>query len=158
VESDLALMLVARHWSVWASMACSADTLARSGKRMKRTLWILPVCAVLSVTIPASIADAQIFSNGRNTGEFGEVFGAGSITCGEWLSSDNMQQQGSNWILGYWTGIAHDDRKSRLAANEQTEKKILKEISELCRKNPDWGLTNAVAHIYFDLEHGKSRR
>jgi len=72
-------------------------------------------------------------------------FGSSS-TCAEWLHEGLTQ--GSNWILGYWSGRNAENGVSHEVGSTIDDDGIIEEMKHVCKAEPSLRVTDAVDKVY----------
>ena len=72
-------------------------------------------------------------------------FGSGS-SCFKWLHEGVTQ--GSNWILGYWSGRNAEIGTSRQVGSTVDDEDIIEEMRLLCETEPSLSVKSAVDKVY----------
>lgn len=73
----------------------------------------------------------------------------GSQSCATWLAGDAQKAQGSEWALGFWTGLNLAFGKK--VGSHTDAPGVLGEIEKVCRDSPSLVLIEAARRAYADM-------
>jgi hypothetical protein len=81
------------------------------------------------------------------------TFGIGRQSCASWLMDFQSEQEGSAWILGYWSGINYSDAMAgRRAVGESTDGPgVLGEMKKRCRERPAENMQSELINLFIEL-------
>jgi len=100
---------------------------------MFRLLTVLAASSVLALT-PAHSEPSQ-------------SFGMGTSSCATWKLHPSNDNAGSNWILGFWSGL-NDASTTHFVGRDTDAPAILAEVALICAAKPSMILQYAVISYY----------
>lgn len=80
-----------------------------------------------------------------------KAFGIGIRSCATWLDDPGSEISGSNWILGYWTGMNTNNNTNHAVGDSTDALGIISEIKKLCTEKPSLTLSEAAEKTYWFL-------
>jgi hypothetical protein len=80
------------------------------------------------------------------------VTGIGRLSCAHWLSNPEIEAQGNDWILGYWTASNEDGPINHMVGHNSDVDAILGEIKKICAQEPSTRLLEAVGRVYLQFQ------
>ena len=79
------------------------------------------------------------------------VLGAGTKSCGYWLSNPSNKFEGEVWILGFWSGINVGSPMTRMVGKTTDAQGILAGVEKVCDDDPAQELITAVISLHHEL-------
>jgi hypothetical protein len=76
----------------------------------------------------------------------------GSYSCATWLSSPENERDGTNWLLGFWSGKNIEKKRDGTIGSNTDTAGIVAEVKLNCQTEPSQSLLNAVNGVYTKME------
>lgn len=83
------------------------------------------------------------------------TFGIGRSSCATWQSNQANRTAGSNWLLGFWTGLNAANTSNNLVGAKTDGLGIIAEVEKICSQRPSMDLMDATTAVYSALAQGK---
>lgn len=75
------------------------------------------------------------------------VFG-GTISCAAWLESPSTEVQGSQWLLGFWSGKNMEAEGGGQVGRSTDAAGVVGEVRLVCQASPSKSLISATLETY----------
>jgi|ERR1700682_2849584 hypothetical protein len=79
-------------------------------------------------------------------------FGIGIKSCEHWLSNPETESAGSNWILGYWSGMNVFHPDNHMVGSKTDGDAIIQEVRKICNQSPSTNLVVVINAVYLNFE------
>jgi len=81
------------------------------------------------------------------------IYGIGNDSCASWLSSRPTLEEGTAWIMGFWSGLNAFDTRNHLVGVTTDGPAIVAETKLVCEKEPSTILKEATGLVYYRFLH-----
>jgi hypothetical protein len=79
------------------------------------------------------------------------LFGIGTVSCANWLSTPFNQNEGNIWILGYWSGRNDENTVNHNVGIDTDAQGIIGEVRKICVERPSLTLLKASGTAYLNM-------
>jgi|GEM_PF-3181066 hypothetical protein len=108
--------------------------------------WFLIFVIFMLVNMNPALAEDTIHSD-----QF--QLGIGTKSCAFWLSSQETEEEGRIWMLGYWSGLNSGRWWDSGVGNNTDAYAIFAEVKKVCNESPSLGFNFAISKVYGRSNH-----